>query len=92
MDGASNGAVPEGNVGGGTGMICHDFKGGTGTGSRRVESGGSAWTVGVLVQANHGGRDRPLVDGVHVGEEIPVEDVPSAWDQARSRTRPARSS
>jgi D-aminopeptidase len=82
MDGASDGAVPEGNVGGGTGMICHDFKGGTGTGSRRVESGGSAWTVGVLVQANHGGRDRLLVDGVHVGEEIPLEEVPSAWDQA----------
>ena len=81
MDGASNG-VAERNVGGGTGMICHDFKGGTGTGSRRVQSGGSAWTVGVLVQANHGGRDRLLVDGVHVGEEIPVEDVPSAWDQA----------
>jgi D-aminopeptidase len=82
MDGASDGAVPEGNVGGGTGMICHDFKGGTGTGSRRVESGGIAWTVGVLVQANHGGRDRLLVDGVHVGEEIPLEEVPSAWDQA----------
>jgi D-aminopeptidase len=81
MDAASDGPVPEGNVGGGTGMICHDFKGGTGTASRRVESGGGAWTVGVLVQANHGGRDRLMVDGVHVGEAIPTDEVPSAWDQ-----------
>jgi D-aminopeptidase len=81
MEGASDGPVPEGNVGGGTGMICHDFKGGTGTASRRVESGGGTWTVGVLVQANHGGRDRLLVDGVHVGESIPTDEVPSAWDK-----------
>ena len=81
MDAASDGPVPEGNVGGGTGMICHDFKGGTGTASRRVESGGGSWTVGVLVQANHGGRDRLMVDGVHVGEAIPTDEVPSAWDQ-----------
>src|SRR5262245_43183440 len=54
MDSASDGSPPEGNVGGGTGMICHDFKGGTGTASRRVDSGGGTWTVGVLVQANHG--------------------------------------
>ena len=81
MDAASDGPVPEGNVGGGTGMICHDFKGGTGTASRRVESGGGSWTVGVLVQANHGGRDRLMVDGAHVGEAIPTDEVPSAWDQ-----------
>ena len=81
MDAASDGPVPEGNVGGGTGMICHDFKGGTGTASRRVESGGGSWTVGVLVQANHGGRERLMVDGVHVGEAIPTDEVPSAWDQ-----------
>ena len=55
-DGASGGAVPEGNVGGGTGMICHGFKGGIGTSSRVVSRGG--WTVGVLVQANHGRRER----------------------------------
>jgi len=81
MDAASDGPVPEGNVGGGTGMICHDFKGGTGTASRRVESGGGSWTVGVLVQANHGGRDRLMIDGAHVGEAIPTDEVPSAWDQ-----------
>jgi D-aminopeptidase len=74
---ASDGPVPEGNVGGGTGMICHDFKGGTGSASRVVEGG---WTVGALVQANHGDRDRLSVDGVHVGEAIPMSEIPSAWD------------
>jgi D-aminopeptidase len=71
--------VPEGNVGGGTGMICHDFKGGTGTASRVVESG---WTVGALVQANYGRRERLTVAGVPVGEEIPIAEVSSAWDDA----------
>ncbi|MGH2679790.1 MAG: P1 family peptidase [Actinomycetota bacterium] len=82
MDAAGGGSVPEGNVGGGTGMICHDFKGGTGTASRIVESHDDRWHVGVLVQANYGDRERLTVDGVHVGEEIPVEEVPSAWDEA----------
>jgi len=77
MDRASDGPVPEGGVGGGTGMICHEFKGGTGTASRRV----GRWTVGVLVQANHGTRDRLMVDGVHVGEAIPLDELPSPWDQ-----------
>jgi D-aminopeptidase len=81
MDAASDGAVPEGCAGGGTGMICHEFKGGTGTASRVIEAGPERWTVGVLVQANHGGRDRLMVDGVHVGEEIPLDELPSAWDQ-----------
>jgi D-aminopeptidase len=78
LDSASDGPVPEGSVGGGTGMICHEFKGGTGTASRLVDM---RWTVGALVQANHGDRDRLMVDGVHVGEELPVVDIPSAWDQ-----------
>jgi D-aminopeptidase len=77
LDAASGGSVPEGSVGGGTGMICHDFKGGTGTASRIVDR----WAVGVLVQANHGDRERLMVDGVHVGEEIPYEELPSAWDE-----------
>ena len=76
---ASDGPVPEGCVGGGTGMICHDFKGGTGTASRVVEAGD--WTVGALVQANHGDRERLTVDGVHVGEAIPTSEIPSAWDE-----------
>jgi D-aminopeptidase len=78
MDAASDGPVAEGNVGGGTGMICHEFKGGTGTASRLVED---RWTVGVLVQANHGSRERLMVDGVHVGQELPLSDLPSPWDQ-----------
>jgi D-aminopeptidase len=76
---ASDGPVPEGNVGGGTGMICHEFKGGTGTASRVVGAGG--YTVGALVQANHGERERLTVDGVPVGREIPRTLVPSAWDE-----------
>ena len=69
---ASAGVVVEGNVGSGTGMICHGFKGGIGTASRRVDE----WTVGVLVQANHGQRPQLRVDGVPVGRAIPAEDVP----------------
>ena len=80
IDSASDGPVPEGAVGGGTGMICHDFKGGTGTASRVVE-GAEEWTVGVLVQANHGDRERLTIDGVHVGEAIPTSEIPSAWDE-----------
>ena len=69
-----DGPVPEGNVGGGTGMICHGFKGGIGTASRVVEDGS---VVGVLVQANHGRRDRFTVAGVPVGERLDLP-VPSA--------------
>jgi L-aminopeptidase/D-esterase-like protein len=70
LDGARGGMVPEGNVGGGTGMICHAFKGGIGTASRRVTVGDSVYTVGVLVQCNYGGRRPFRVDGVPVGEAI----------------------
>ena len=73
---ASAGPVAEGNVGGGTGMICHEFKGGIGTASRRAAD----WTVGVLVQANYGARDLLRIDGVPVGRGIPTSEVPSAWD------------
>jgi D-aminopeptidase len=76
---ASGGAVAEGNVGGGTGMICHEFKGGTGTASR--VAGG--WTVGVLVQANYGGRSRLRVDGVPVGRELGYDAVPSPFEEPR---------
>jgi D-aminopeptidase len=81
LDGAAGGPVAEGNFGGGTGMICHEFKGGTGTASRRLTEADGGWTVGALVQANHGARERLTVDGVPVGREIPVSRVPSAWDQ-----------
>jgi len=63
--------VAEGNVGGGTGMVCHQFKGGTGTSSRRITVSGRPYTMGVLVQCNYGGRSRFSVAGAPVGEEIP---------------------
>jgi D-aminopeptidase len=65
--------VAEGSVGGGTGMICHGFKGGIGTSSRVVEDG---WTIGALVQANHGRRPRLRVNGIPVGARIGADVVP----------------
>jgi D-aminopeptidase len=70
LDTAVAGPVAEGNVGGGTGMVCYGFKGGIGTASRVVASESGGYTVGVLVQANHGRRHQLLVAGVPVGEEI----------------------
>lgn len=78
IEAASDGRVPEGNVGSGTGMICHAFKGGIGTSSRVLEERDGGYTVGVLVQANHGARERLSIDGVPVGREIPAERVPLA--------------
>ena len=80
---AASGPVAEGNVGGGTGMICHEFKGGIGTSSRRVPAEQGGWTVGVLVQANYGRRGLLRVDGVPVGQEIGLDEVPSPWDTPR---------
>jgi len=76
---AAGGSVAEGAVGGGTGMICHEFKGGIGTASRLVPAARGGWTVGVLVQANYGRRGLLRVDGVPVGREIPTTDVPSPY-------------
>ena len=70
LDHATSGPVLEGNTGGGTGMVVHQFKGGTGTSSRRFEVAGSTYTVGVLVQANYGGRDGLTIAGVPVGREL----------------------
>jgi D-aminopeptidase len=80
LAGASS-AVAEGSVGGGTGMICHEFKGGIGTASRRIDRSQGGWTVGVLVQANYGRRELLRIDGVPVGREISVDELPSPWDQ-----------
>jgi D-aminopeptidase len=79
LSAAKDGPVEEGNVGGGTGMICHEFKGGIGTSSRVVPEAFGGWTVGVLVQANYGRRDLLRVDGVPVGEAIPVTEVPTPY-------------
>jgi D-aminopeptidase len=67
LDTARSGAVKEGNVGGGTGMVCHRFKGGIGTASRKLDSG---YTLGVIVQANYGHREDLTLGGIRVGRQL----------------------
>jgi D-aminopeptidase len=89
LDGARGGPVAEGNVGGGTGMVCHQFKGGIGTASRVLADAGGSFTVGVLVQCNYGLRPGFRVAGAPVGREIPdllpctVHGTPGASGIAR---------
>lgn len=71
LDSAHDGPVEEGNVGGGTGMVCNQFKGGMGTSSRVLEAKNGGYTVGVLVQCNYGDREQLRIAGVPVGKEIP---------------------
>jgi len=85
---ARGGAVAEGSVGGGTGMNCHEFKGGIGTSSRRLPERAGGWTLGVLVQANYGRRGLLRIDGVPVGAEITPREVPTP----RSSMQPASAS
>ena len=80
LDAAAPGPVAEGNVGGGTGMICHDFKGGIGTSSRRIDAPGGPYTLGALVQTNYGDRHLLRVDGVPAGREIGLDVVPGPWE------------
>ena len=70
LDGAAGGVPQEGAVGGGTGMVCHGFKGGIGTASRKLSAEQGGYTVGVLVQCNYGSRRDLRIAGVPVGEEI----------------------
>src|SRR6266446_5941372 len=70
IDSAHSGAVEEGNAGGGTGMICNEFKGGIGTASRKLDAKFGGYTVGVLVQCNYGVRPNLRIAGVPVGKEI----------------------
>jgi D-aminopeptidase len=86
LDGARAGPVEEGNVGGGTGMICHEFKCGIGTASRVVRSGESSYALGVLVQANYGLRDSLLVAGVPVGRQLRNDRIYSEDDAAAADT------
>jgi len=74
IDSAHSGAVEEGNVGGGTGMICNGFKGGIGTSSRKLSEKNGGYTIGVLVQCNYGSRQNLRVAGIPVGREITSED------------------
>lgn len=79
LESARGGSIDEGSVGGGTGMICHGFKGGTGTASRRLPECG--FTVGALVQANYGARSQLRIAGVPVGAEMPEGSEAEAHGQ-----------
>ena len=89
---ASDGPVEQGNVGGGTGMICHGFKGGIGTASRVLNDEDGAYIVGVLVQANHGRRHRLAINGVPVGARIGLDVVPEPRVPVPGRSEPGTSS
>ena len=75
LDSARPGAIDEGNVGGGTGMICYEFKGGTGTSSRKLPEKLGGWTVGVLAQCNFGRRYQLTIAGAPVGQYL-LDDAP----------------
>ena len=81
LNSAQGGSVSEGSVGGGTGMICYEFKGGIGTASRRLPENQGGYTVGVLVQCNHGSRSELRIAGAPVGREITGNTV---WANSRS--------
>ena len=70
LDSAASGPVPEGNVGGGTGMVCYGFKGGIGTSSRKLTVAQGGYTVGALVQCNCGSRSQLRIGGLPVGQEL----------------------
>lgn len=70
IESAQGGVIREGNVGGGTGMVCYEFKGGTGTASRIMKAGAGTFTVGVLVQANFGRRHQLLIGGIPIGQTL----------------------
>lgn len=85
LENASGDLPAEGNTGGGTGMICHEFKGGSGTASRTITTAAGTYTLGVFVQANHGRRSRLNVNGVPVGriigpEEVPLPETPKFYE------------
>ncbi len=81
LDNAQPGPVPEGNVGGGTGMICYGFKGGIGTSSRVLPPDSGGYTLGVLAQCNFGRRPHLTIAGAPVGKEIPG-DLPGPAEQS----------
>jgi D-aminopeptidase len=84
LDAAAGGPVVEGSVGGGTGMVCYGFKGGSGTASRLVPYAGSTYTVGAFVQANFGDRPELTIAGIRLGERLAADDPASdvRWLQA----------
>lgn len=80
LDSASSGPVEEGGVGGGTGMMCYNFKGGIGTASRVLDKRAGGYTVGVLVQCNHGSRNQLTIAGVPVGKAL-QDTLPFTMDK-----------
>jgi len=86
LEAAIGGSVPEGNVGGGTGMICHEYKCGIGTASRVVNALDSAYTVGVLAQANYGRRDDLRISGVPLGPHMREHRVYTEEDPEAGET------
>ena len=86
LESAAGGAVPEGNVGGGTGMVCYGFKGGIGTSSRQLPAAAGGYTVGVLVQCNCGSQRQLRIGGLLVGEELASPPVASAGRPYREDT------
>ena len=82
---ASTNRSPQGNVGGGTGMICHEFKGGIGTSSKQLMLAGELFTIGCMVQANYGDRKDLRLDGFPVGKQIPYSITPSPWVSPKSK-------
>jgi L-aminopeptidase/D-esterase-like protein len=85
LDSAHGGPVEEGSVGGGTGMVCNEFKGGIGTSSRMLDAKDGGYTIGVLVQCNYGRRPELRIAGVPVGKEIPEHP---AYEDETSSLRP----
>lgn len=86
LDTAKSGPVEEGGVGGGTGMMCYSFKGGIGTASRVIDKNMGGYTVGILVQANHGVRSQLTIAGVPVGKEL-LDTLPVKIDEQTSGFR-----
>jgi D-aminopeptidase len=86
------GPVAEGSVGGGTGMICHEFKGGIGTASRELPGEEGGWTVGALVQANYGSRHMLRVDGAPVGRVLTTGKIPSPYEEENTQAQPGTGS
>lgn len=83
LDSAKSGSVEEGNVGGGTGMICHLFKGGIGTSSRVLDENKGGYTIGALVQTNYGLREHLTISGVPVGKELKSKFTPKSYKDAK---------
>ena len=86
LESVKSGPVAEGNVGGGTGMISYDFKGGIGTSSRVIETHGHAYTVGAIVQANHGSRHTLRINGAPVGTVLDSNQVPEPWQEEDTKS------